>query len=110
MEKYRSRMLEVSVKSDRPPRWEWQVTSNGEMIANGFEDGQMEARFASTNRPGSTGGPQDSFPQVADVGQPETPDSPAASWSNERGRQPEASVILKRAPSFTGLPPHSSSR
>jgi hypothetical protein len=43
MEKYRSRMLEVSVKSDRPPRWEWQVTSNGEMIANGFEDGQIEA-------------------------------------------------------------------
>ena len=44
MEKYRSRMLEV-LKSDRPPRWEWQVTSNGEMIANGFEDGQIEAKF-----------------------------------------------------------------
>ena len=38
-------MLEVSVKSDRPPPWEWQVTSNGEMIANGFEDGQIEAKF-----------------------------------------------------------------
>jgi hypothetical protein len=37
--------LEVSVKSDRPPRWEWQVTSNGEMIANGFEDGRIEAKF-----------------------------------------------------------------
>ena len=49
MEKYRSRMLEVSVKSDRPPRWEWQVTSNGEMIANGFEDGQIEARFEGYN-------------------------------------------------------------
>ena len=45
MEKYRSRMLEVSVKSDRPPPWEWQVTSNGEMIANGFEDGRIEAKF-----------------------------------------------------------------
>jgi hypothetical protein len=43
MEKYRSRMLEVSVKSDGTPRWAWQVTSNGEMIANGFEDGQIEA-------------------------------------------------------------------
>jgi hypothetical protein len=49
MEKYRSRMLEVSVKSDRPPRWEWQVTSNGEMIANGFEGGQIEARFEGYN-------------------------------------------------------------
>ena len=49
MEKYRSRMLEVSVKSDRPPRWEWQVTSNGEMIANGFEDGRTEARFEGYN-------------------------------------------------------------
>ena len=42
-------MLEVSVTLDRPPRWEWQVTSNGEMIANGFEDGQLEARFAGYN-------------------------------------------------------------
>jgi len=38
MEKFRSRMFEVSVMLDRPPRWEWQVTSNGEMIANGFEE------------------------------------------------------------------------
>jgi hypothetical protein len=45
MEKYRRRMLEVSVMLDRPPRWEWQVTSNGEMIANGFEDGQVKAKF-----------------------------------------------------------------
>jgi len=35
VEKYRSRMLEVTVTPDRPPRWEWQVCSNGEMIANG---------------------------------------------------------------------------
>ena len=49
MEKYRSHMLEISVKSDRPPRWEWQVTSNGEMIGNGFEDGQIEARFEGYN-------------------------------------------------------------
>jgi hypothetical protein len=63
MEKFRSRMLEVSVMLvevsvmlvevsvmlDRPPRWEWQVTSNGEMIANGFEDGQVEAKFEGYN-------------------------------------------------------------
>jgi hypothetical protein len=49
MEKFRSRMLEVSVTLDRPPRWEWQVTSNGEMIANGFEDGQVEAKYEGYN-------------------------------------------------------------
>jgi len=49
MEKFSSRMLEVSVIRDRPPRWEWQVTSNGEMIANGFEDGRTEARFEGYN-------------------------------------------------------------
>ena len=38
-----------SVKSDRPPRWEWQVTSNGEMIANGLEVGQVEAKFEGYN-------------------------------------------------------------
>ncbi len=48
MEKYRSRMLEVSV-TNHPPRWEWEVTSNGEMIANGFEDGQEKARFEGYN-------------------------------------------------------------
>jgi len=42
-------MLEVSVKSDRPPRWEWQVTANGEMIANGLEVGQVEAKFEGYN-------------------------------------------------------------
>jgi hypothetical protein len=49
MEKFRSRMLEVSVMLDGPSRWEWQVTSNGEMIANGFEDGQVEAKFEGYN-------------------------------------------------------------
>ena len=48
MEKYRSRMLEVSV-THQPPRWEWEVTSNGEMIANGFEDGRTEAKFEGYN-------------------------------------------------------------
>jgi hypothetical protein len=45
MEKIRSHMLEVTVTPDRQPRWEWQVVCNGQMIANGFEDGQKEARF-----------------------------------------------------------------
>ena len=45
----RARMLEVSVTADRPPRWEWQVISNGEVIANGFEDGQIEAKFEGYN-------------------------------------------------------------
>jgi hypothetical protein len=49
MEKFHSRMLEVPVIRDRPPRWEWQVTSNGEMIANGFEDGQIEGQFEGYN-------------------------------------------------------------
>ena len=42
-------MLEVSVKPDRPPRWEWQVSFDGEMIANGFEDGRIEAQFEGNN-------------------------------------------------------------
>jgi hypothetical protein len=41
-------MLEVSV-THRPPRWEWEVTSNGEMIANGIEDGQVKAKFEGYN-------------------------------------------------------------
>jgi hypothetical protein len=49
MEKYRSGMLEVSVKPDRLPRWEWQVSFNGEIIANGFKDGRIEAQFEGNN-------------------------------------------------------------
>ena len=45
MEQRRSSLLEVSVIPDRSPRWEWRVTFEGEMIANGFEDGQVEAKF-----------------------------------------------------------------
>jgi len=30
VEKYRSRMLEVTMTPDRLPSWEWQVCSNGE--------------------------------------------------------------------------------
>ena len=48
MEKYRSRMLEVTVTS-RPPLWAWEVTSNGAMIANGFAAGQVEAKFEGYN-------------------------------------------------------------
>jgi hypothetical protein len=45
----RAHMLEVSVTADRPPRWEWQVSFNGEMLANGFEDGRIEAQFEGYN-------------------------------------------------------------
>jgi hypothetical protein len=45
----RAGMLEVSVTPDRPPRWEWQVSFNGEMIANGFENGRTEAQFEGNN-------------------------------------------------------------
>jgi hypothetical protein len=48
MEKYRSRMLVVSV-THQPPRWEWEVTSNGESIANGVEREQVTARFEGYN-------------------------------------------------------------
>jgi len=41
-------MLEVSV-TPCPPRWEWEVTSDGEPIANGFEAGQVEAKFEGYN-------------------------------------------------------------
>jgi hypothetical protein len=48
IETSRTRMLEVSVTSCHP-RWEWEVTSNGEPIANGFEAGQVEAKFEGYN-------------------------------------------------------------
>jgi hypothetical protein len=48
MEKYRSGMLEISV-TYHPPRWEWEVTSNGETIANGFEDEHVKAKFEGYN-------------------------------------------------------------
>jgi hypothetical protein len=48
MEKYRSRMLEVTV-TNHPPQWEWEVSSNGEMIANGFEREQIAAKFEGYN-------------------------------------------------------------
>jgi hypothetical protein len=47
MEKYCSRMLEVSVTHH--PRWEWEVTSDGESIANGFEREQTAAKFEGYN-------------------------------------------------------------
>jgi hypothetical protein len=48
MEKYRSSMLEVSV-THQPPRWEWQITFDGEMIANGFECEKLAAQFEGNN-------------------------------------------------------------
>ena len=48
IETSRTHMLEVSV-TPCPPRWEWEVTSNGEPIANGIEKGPVEARFEGYN-------------------------------------------------------------
>jgi predicted lipid carrier protein YhbT len=48
VEKSRTRMLEVSV-TQHPLRWEWEVSSNGESLANGFENGQVEAKFEGYN-------------------------------------------------------------
>jgi hypothetical protein len=56
VEKSRTRMLEVSVEADRPPRWEWQVTFNGEMIANGFADSRIEAKVRRQQRDVSVAG------------------------------------------------------
>ena len=41
-------MLEVSV-SQLSRRWEWEVTCQGEVIANGFEREQVAARFEGYN-------------------------------------------------------------
>jgi hypothetical protein len=48
LEQQRSGMLEVSV-THQPPRWEWQVTFKGEMIANGFERAKLAAQFEGNN-------------------------------------------------------------
>jgi hypothetical protein len=48
VEEYRSRMLEVTV-TNHPPKWEWEVSSGGEMVANGVEREQIAARFEGYN-------------------------------------------------------------
>jgi hypothetical protein len=47
--KPRSRTFDVSVTADQRPRWEWRLTCDGELIANGFENGRVEARFEGYN-------------------------------------------------------------
>jgi hypothetical protein len=41
-------MLEVTV-TNHPPKWEWEVSSGGEMVANGFEREHIAARFEGYN-------------------------------------------------------------
>jgi hypothetical protein len=41
-------MLEVTV-TRHPPKWEWEVFSGGEMVANGVESEQIAARFEGYN-------------------------------------------------------------
>lgn len=40
----RSHLLDVTV-THTPPRWEWDVSANGESIANGFEKDRVAAKF-----------------------------------------------------------------
>jgi hypothetical protein len=49
VEKSRTRLLEVSVEPCTPPRWDWQVKSGSEVVAEGFANGQVEARFEGYN-------------------------------------------------------------
>jgi hypothetical protein len=46
--KYRSHMLEVT-GTNHPPKWEWEVSPAGEMVANGFEPERIAARFEGYN-------------------------------------------------------------
>ena len=48
MEESRPHLLEVSV-THRPPRWEWELSANGEMIANGSEREETAAKFEGYN-------------------------------------------------------------
>jgi hypothetical protein len=48
MEKYRSRLLEVTV-TNHPPKWQWEVSPGGEMVANGVESEQIAAKFEGYN-------------------------------------------------------------
>jgi hypothetical protein len=41
-------MFEVTV-TNRPPKWEWEVSSGGEMVACGFEGEQIAAKFEGYN-------------------------------------------------------------
>jgi hypothetical protein len=45
VEKYRTRLLEVSVIRHEPPHWEWQVSQGDDVLISGFENGQAEAKF-----------------------------------------------------------------
>jgi hypothetical protein len=41
-------VLEVTV-TNHPPKWEWEVSAAGEMVANGFEREKIPARFEGYN-------------------------------------------------------------
>jgi hypothetical protein len=45
----RTTMLEVSTALCKSLKWEWQVSSGGAVCMSGYEDGQLEARFAGYN-------------------------------------------------------------
>jgi hypothetical protein len=45
VEQFRARLLEVSITPLTPPKWGWQVKAGEEVIAEGFENGQIKAAF-----------------------------------------------------------------
>lgn len=49
MKKTRTRLLEVSVSPGVEHPWEWEVCSNGDMIANGFGEERVKAKFEAYN-------------------------------------------------------------
>jgi hypothetical protein len=49
VEKFRTNLLEVSVTPFTPRKWGWRVSSGEEVVAEGFEDGRIEARFEGYN-------------------------------------------------------------
>jgi hypothetical protein len=49
VEKFRSRMLEVTIEALTSSRWAWQVKAGDEVVAEGCERSQIEASFEGNN-------------------------------------------------------------
>jgi hypothetical protein len=48
-ERYRTRLLEVSVVAHGAASWEWQVESRGDVLVCGFETTPIGVRFAGND-------------------------------------------------------------
>lgn len=49
MNKTRTRLLEVSIWIGETHAWEWEVCSNGIMLANGYNEERVAAKFDANN-------------------------------------------------------------